>query len=196
MNQEIEIEFKNMLSKSKYDELLTAFDINRDSIIRQENHYFDTPDFQLKALASGLRIRILPNKIECTLKEQANENTHIETTDLLTVDEATQMTNGLIFPASNVKARLIELGIDVESLSLFGSLVTDRVEIAYKGGLLVLDHSYYLQCDDYEVEYETQDEIVGKNIFRQFLVKYNIPVAHAQKKIARFAAALAASQSE
>ncbi len=196
MSQEIEIEFKNMLSKSKYDELLTTFDIKKESIIRQENHYFDTADFQLKAIASGLRIRILPHKIEFTLKERTADNQHIETTDLLTAEEASKMLHENHIPTGEVKERLVELNIDINSLTLFGSLTTDRAEMMYEGGLLVFDHSFYLQHEDYEVEYETADEIVGKNIFRQFLLKYNIPILHAPKKIARFAAALAASQHE
>ena len=196
MSQEIEIEFKNMLSKSKYDELLTTFDIKKDAIIRQENHYFDTADFQLKALASGLRIRILPNKIELTLKERAADNQHIETTDLITAEEARKMLYENQLPTGYVKERLKELKININKLTLFGSLTTDRVEIDYEGGLLVFDHSFYLQHDDYEVEYETKDELVGETIFRQFLLKFNIPIFQAPKKIARFAAALAASQHE
>lgn len=196
MSQEIEIEFKNMLSKSKYDELLIAFDINSDDIIRQENHYFDTADFQLKAIESGLRIRILPNKIEFTLKERTADNQHIETTDLLIAEEAHKMLHDFTLPAGYVKERLEQLGIATSSLTLFGSLTTDRIEIKYKGGLLVFDHSFYLQHDDYEVEYETTDEIIGKSIFQQFLQKHNIPILHAPKKIARFAAALNSKLTE
>ncbi|WP_107942159.1 CYTH domain-containing protein [Metasolibacillus fluoroglycofenilyticus] len=191
MNHEIEIEFKNMLSKTKYDELLTIFDIQEGEAVRQENHYFDTADFQLKAIDSGLRIRILPNKIECTLKEKATEHTYIETTDILTEEEASRILQGSTFTAPTVIARLQERGIAFEQLILFGTLATERVEIPYKEGLLVLDHSFYLQREDYEVEYEAQDETVGRTVFQQFLTNYNIPIAHADKKIARFAAALA-----
>ncbi|WP_042471252.1 CYTH domain-containing protein [Bacillus ndiopicus] len=192
MNHEIEIEFKNMLSKTKYDELLTTFDIQEEEVIRQENHYFDTADFQLKAIASGLRIRVLPNRIECTLKEKSNNHTHIETTDALTEEEANQILQGGQFTAPTVVARLKERGIAIEQLALFGTLATERVEIPYKGGLLVLDHSFYLHREDYEVEYEAKDETIGQKVFQQFLTDYNIPIAHAEKKIARFAAALAA----
>lgn len=190
MSHGIEIEFKNMLSKTKYDELLTAFDIQEEEVVRQENHYFDTADFQLKAIESGLRIRILPNKIECTLKEKSSDHTHIETTDLLTEEQAQHILQGGQWTAPTVVARLQERGIATEQLALFGTLATERAEIPYEGGLLVLDHSFYLQQDDYEVEYEATDEIVGRTIFQQFLTNYNIPIAHADKKIARFAAAL------
>ncbi len=190
MNHEIEIEFKNMLSKTKYDELLAAFDIREEEAVRQENHYFDTADFQLKSIESGLRIRILPNKIECTLKEKTNDYTHIETTDILTEEEAKQILQGGQLTAPTVIARLQERNIAIEQLALFGTLATARVEIPYEGGLLVLDHSFYLQRDDYEVEYEATDETVGHTVFQQFLANHNIPIAHADKKIARFAAAL------
>ncbi|CAM5685785.1 CYTH domain-containing protein OS=Lysinibacillus sphaericus OX=1421 GN=LS41612_19275 PE=4 SV=1 [Lysinibacillus sphaericus] len=58
-----------------------------------------------------------------------------------------------------------------------------RVEIPYKEGLLVFDHSFYLQCDDYEVEYESKDEIKGKAIFDEFLQQYDIKKQIAEKKL-------------
>ncbi|UZN00165.1 CYTH domain-containing protein [Lysinibacillus sp. MHQ-1] len=73
---------------------------------------------------------------------------------------------------------------------MFGSLTTDRVEIPYKEGLLVFDHSYYLQCDDYEVEYEAKDAIKGKAIFDEFLQQHGIQKQETDKKIARFMKAL------
>ena len=191
MSQQMEIEFKNLLTKEEYTRLLTFFNIVPEQIIKQENHYFDTPHYDLKNASSGLRIRVLPHRIECTLKERSSENAHLETTDPLTADVAAQMIRGLTFEAPSVEQRLLEMNINKEELQLFGSLTTKRVELAYEGGLLVLDHSFYLQCEDYEVEYETNDEHTGFSIFEQFLTQHNIEKRYAKKKIARFAEALA-----
>ncbi|RKJ40173.1 CYTH domain-containing protein, partial [Butyricicoccus sp. 1XD8-22] len=62
----------------------------------------------------------------------------------------------------------------------------DRVELSYKGGILVLDHSFYLNCDDYEVEYEADDENTGAEIFNNFLMDFQIEKRATDKKIARF----------
>src|SRR5690606_35990657 len=83
MSQEIEIEFKNILTKDEYEKLLKEFNIEQQMIIRQTNHYFDTPDWHLRKLSSGLRIRETKSKTVCTLKEKTSQNTHLETTDVL-----------------------------------------------------------------------------------------------------------------
>lgn len=51
MNQEIEIEYKNLLSREKYEEMLAYYSQREDiTSWKQSNHYFDTPDLQLKKL--------------------------------------------------------------------------------------------------------------------------------------------------
>ena len=191
MSQQMEIEFKNLLTKDEYTRLLTFFNIRPEQIVRQENHYFDTPNYDLKNAASGLRIRVLPNYIECTLKERSSENAHLETTDILTADVAAKMISGITFEAPSVEQQLLKMNVNKDELQLFGSLTTNRVELEYKGGLLVFDHSFYLQCEDYEVEYETSEENTGFDIFQQFLTEHKIEKRYAKKKIARFAEALA-----
>lgn len=190
MSQEIEIEFKNVLTKEQYDYLLKQFNVDDKMIVRQTNHYFDTPQMSLKSLSSGLRIRETKDKIVCTLKEKTAENIHLETTDEITRQQADLMLDGENFFAPNVKERLIHLTIPVEQLHVFGSLTTDRVELDFKGGTIVFDHSFYLQQDDYEVEYETSNEIEGNKIFDDFLKEHQIEKQIADKKIARFMKAL------
>ena len=143
MSQQMEIEFKNLLTEEEYTRLLTFFNIRPQQIVHQENHYFDTPNYDLKNASSGLRIRVLPDRIECTLKERSSENIYLETTDQLTADEAAQMIRGLTFEAPSVEQRLLDMNINKAELQLFGSLATNRVELAYEGGLLVFDHSSY-----------------------------------------------------
>lgn len=190
MAQEIEIEFKNILTKEQYEALLKKFGIEEDRILRQTNHYFDTPEFQLKQLASGLRIRETASKTVCTLKEKTAENTHLETTDVLSEEQARDMLSGNGFFAESVKKKLEQLHVPIEKLSVFGTLTTDRVELPYNNGTLVLDHSFYLNHDDYEVEYETGNEQAGKEIFESFLEENGIQKQIAPKKIARFMNAL------
>ncbi len=190
MSQEIEIEFKNLLTKEEYEHLLHHFAVRQEQIHRQENHYFDTHDYQLRNLKSGLRIRIFDDGSECTLKEQSAENIHLETTEPLSDQTASQMLQGTTFEAPAVEERLRRMGISVQDLQLYGTLKTYRAELAYHGGILVLDRSNYLQIEDYEVEYETNDEKLGSAIFDELLTAHQIEKRPTPKKIARFTAAL------
>ncbi|WP_368895813.1 CYTH domain-containing protein, partial [Priestia megaterium] len=45
MKQEIEIEFKNIVTKEEFDRLRSHFQLTEDQFVSQENHYFDTPAF-------------------------------------------------------------------------------------------------------------------------------------------------------
>ncbi|MFJ7735911.1 CYTH domain-containing protein [Lysinibacillus sp. NPDC097287] len=194
MAQQLEIEFKNLLTKQQYEQLLEKFQIPKDAIHRQTNHYFDTPENSLRNLKSGLRIRQIANYFECTLKEKSAEHSHLETTDEITEEQAKNMLQGKGFFATEVAKRLDLHNIPIDKLTVFGSLTTDRVEIPYKEGLLVFDHSYYLQCDDYEVEYESNDVKKGNIIFDEFLHQYGIEKQKTDKKIARFMKALQAKK--
>lgn len=195
MAQEIEIEFKNVLTKEQYEQLLQFFNVQSDQILRQTNYYFDTPNWDLRTRASALRIRQKDDRIVCTLKERSSsENVHIETTDPLTKEQSKAMLSGSDFLAPNVKEKLLQYNIPIDQLQMFGSITTDRVEIPYKGGTLVFDHSFYLQQEDYEVEYETSNEQEGSIIFTDFLKQHKIEINVAEKKIARFMSALNAQK--
>lgn len=184
--QHLEIEFKNLLTKEEYERLLKHFNIAPAQIIPQANHYFETPEGLLKQALSGLRIRQIGDYYECTLKEKSSEHGHLETTVEITKEQADAILASGQFPFQEITERLEALHIPLHALRLFGSLQTDRVELPYEGGLLVLDHSKYLQREDYEVEYEASNEQLGAISFQQLLSLHQIPVRHTDKKIARF----------
>ena len=71
MSQNIEIEFKNMLTEDEFHKFLTHFQITSTDFFKQENHYFDTKDFALKEHGCALRIREKKDRFEMTL------NSHI-----------------------------------------------------------------------------------------------------------------------
>lgn len=190
MAQEIEIEFKNVLTEQQYNNLLQQFDVSEQQIQTLRNDYFDTPTQAVKQANSALRIRQTDNYIECTLKQKGAAHSHLETTDRISAEDADKMRAGTAFLAPSVKEQLVQLQIPITELENFGSLTTKRVEIAYEGGLLVFDHTFYLQQEDYEVEYEAVNEALGKKIFDEFLQKYAISRQIADNKIARFAKAL------
>ena len=85
-----------------------------------------------------------------------------------------------------VKTQIKSLGIDVTNIVYFGSLTTDRAELSYQNGLLVLDCSSYLNTKDYEVEYEVSNREQGEPIFKSLLTELNIPNRKTNNKIQRF----------
>ena len=62
----LEIEFKTLLTKEEYLALEPFFE--GQAVIYQTNHYIDTPTHAIHDLKMALRIRILPEKAELTLK--------------------------------------------------------------------------------------------------------------------------------
>lgn len=185
MSESIEIEFKNMLSKDEYELLFQEFKINNEEIFSQENHYFDTPDFALKELGSALRIRQKKGKYELTLKQPSDVGL-LETTQILLGDEYKAALEKGALPNGPVSDRLKVKEIQIGNIKYFGSLTTNRVEFSYKNGLLVLDHSIYLNKEDYELEYEVNDYHVGYQVFQELLQKYDIPLRKTENKIRRF----------
>ncbi len=183
MTQEIEIEFKNMVTEEEFETLCKAFSIT--VFMKQVNHYFETPDFSLKEAGSALRIRHKGETYTLTLKQPAEVGL-LETHQVVTENEAKMMmaTNTIIQGA--VADQLHKLQIPVSALTYMGSLTTERAETLFEGGTLVFDHSFYYNHDDYEIEFEVQDEETGKASFIHLLTQHDIPVRHTNNKVKRF----------
>ncbi|MCA1039545.1 CYTH domain-containing protein [Bacillus infantis] len=184
-SQHIEIEFKNMLEQHEFEKAAAFLQFKPADFFTQENHYFDTPDFKLKDRKSALRIRMKNGTYEMTLKQPADEGL-LETNIQLSHIEADACMQAGAIPDGLIKEALETMRIPVAELEYFGSLSTRRAEKAYKGGLMVLDHSSYLNCEDYELEYEVSDSEKGKKEFILFLKHLNIPERKTENKIKRF----------
>ncbi|WP_088005656.1 CYTH domain-containing protein [Indiicoccus explosivorum] len=184
MTKELEIEYKNMLTEEEYKKLLRHFGLEQENARVQVNHYFDTPDGELRKKRCALRIRQTEDRAECTLKTPAPDGNY-ETTDPLTGEQAAAMLNGERFCAPEVEEALRSIGIGTGALQPFGTLTTRRHEVCQDKDLLVFDHSEYGTQEDYEFEFETEEAEEGKERFHEFLRAHQIPVRPADKKIAR-----------
>ncbi|MBM7622013.1 uncharacterized protein YjbK [Bacillus tianshenii] len=186
-HQEIEIEFKNILTFEEFTALCSSFQVHSEDFFSQENHYFDTEKFELKECGCALRIRKKGNTYTLTLKQPANEGL-LETHQSITEDEKAGMFDEGLGLIPGVIADILkdELGIEASNIRYFGSLKTNRVEIPYKGGLLVLDESHYLQTSDFEMEYEVSNYQEGQQFFYDLLREHHIPIRETKNKIARF----------
>lgn len=185
MSQHLEIEFKNLLIRSEFDQLCNAFGIASTDFFLQENHYFDTETFALKNLHSALRIREKAGSYEMTLKQPSGQGL-LETNQTISNDEATTAFQSGKLPAGPIEEIIRQTGISFSDLSYFGSLKTKRAEIKFRQGLLVLDHSYYLNFEDFELEYEVENYEVGLKSFTELLKEHDIPMRKTNNKIQRF----------
>lgn len=185
MSQHIEIEFKNLLTKSEYERLLKEFKIEKENLFFQENHYFDTREFALKEKGSALRIRKKASCYELTLKQPAPVGL-LETNQLLSEAEAMEALHYGKLPLGEITSLLTEADITCSEIKYFGSLATYRAEVKYKNGLLVFDYSKYLKKEDYELEYETDSYVEGERLFKELLQQYQIPKRDTDNKIRRF----------
>ena len=185
MDQHIEIEFKNLLDEKEFRQLIDHFEIDAADFTSQHNHYFDTSEFKLKKRSSALRIREKNNRYELTLKQPATEGL-LETNQDITAEAATAFLKHGTFPEGMILRLLTAEGFAPGAFSCFGTLQTDRFEFPYKQGLLVLDHSSYLNQEDFELEYEVTDAKAGKNIFLTLLQSLQIPERKTENKVKRF----------
>lgn len=184
MAQEIEIEYKNLLTEDEYKRLLRELNFPEKAVL-QENYYFETTDFQLKQKQSALRIRKKNGNYVLTLKEPHPEGL-LETHDMLTIEEADSWFNGKPVVKEHTGKQLEKLGISMDELHLFGSLHTERREITYQNVLLVLDYSQYHHTSDYELELEAKSQSEGIAVFKTLLSAYQIPSRDTPNKIERF----------
>ncbi|UQD51428.1 CYTH domain-containing protein [Bacillus methanolicus] len=185
MSQQIEIEFKNLLTKDEFQRIQKVFYIKSTNFSKQINHYFDTDLFSLKELGSALRIREKNGFFELTLKQPVDGGL-LETNQKINSYEAEKMLRHLTFPEGKIRTILQNLNINLSDLEYLGSLTTLRAEQKYKGGLLVFDHSYYLNKEDFEIEYEVTNREEGQKIFMDLLNELNIPLRNTENKIKRF----------
>lgn len=184
MAQEIEIEFKNLLTIDEYNHLLASLPFPKQSQT-QVNYYFETAHFGLREKFSALRIREKNDQYQLTLKEPHPDGL-LETHDSLTEQEAFSWIEGNIITKVHTNKQLTNLNISSDQLLYYGSLTTNRREI-YDGDIcIVLDESTYNGQTDYELELEASHYEAGKQYFDTLLNKHKITIKHTPNKIERF----------
>ncbi|TCJ04399.1 CYTH domain-containing protein [Cytobacillus praedii] len=185
MSQNIEIEFKNLLTKQEFEKLVNHFKLKDTDFFTQENHYFDTPDFALKEQGSALRIRKKGEKYELTLK-QPYQDALLETNESLEPLAAEKIFETGTIRNETIKGLIKKMNIDPDRIQYFGSLSTKRAEVEYENGLIVIDNSFYLNIEDFELEYEVSNRNDGQKKFSALLEQLEIPVRKTENKIKRF----------
>ncbi|OJG39011.1 hypothetical protein RV01_GL002049 [Enterococcus dispar] len=186
MSQSTEIEFKTMLNASDFKRIMTYYHVTSADIVEQTNCYFDTVDAKLKKAHTGLRIRLLPEYAEVTLKTPQKEGL-LETTERLTPAEAKKYLTLQQIPKNGpVEKKLATLNIAITDLHMISQLTTKRAEFSIAAGLLALDESFYGSTGhDFELELEVKDAKTGKAAFAQLLKELAVSYVPAENKISR-----------
>src|SRR5699024_8142218 len=177
MEQELEIEYKVLLSEDKFKELLNNLNFPSNSVT-QINYYFETPDLKLKQINSALRIREKNSHYIVTLKEHHKKG-------ILENTFQQAIKNNILF-APNCSKQLQKNNISLDTIKYIGSLITERYEFKDNNLIYVLDKSFYNNKVDYELEIEAPSQEIGSHIFNQLVSRFNIKKVPPITKIERF----------
>lgn len=186
MTKNIEIEYKNLLSEATYNRLFQAFAFDQTPALTQKNIYFDTEDGKLRNQQIGLRVRITDTYVHLTMKQPVANHQKLETTDKLTSADAEVIaTTGKLTNGPEIAKILAEFDIALSDLVVIGQFKTVRHQQIIQGHTMVLDHCYFSQFEDFELEVESHDAASGQAFFQEILQKYNIPQQIVKQKIRR-----------
>lgn len=182
--KELEIEFKNMLSGREYERLQEKYFSDAQPVV-QTNFYIDTPNLAMRQNMFLLRIRDAEGNQVMTLKEPTEKGVmeyHGEVAGDLNFDRNIRRDE---LP-DIIQDELERLGIDAAHLKIYGALSTERREVPYKDGVLVLDRNSFLDQEDFELEYEVDNYDKGETHFIRLLEESGIERRKEITKSERF----------
>lgn len=164
----IEIEYKVLINKNDFNKLEQILNEYEHYEKIQINYYYDTKNNNLKNKGLSLRIRhlILENTYLVTLKEKIKDG-HIEYEQYINSLEIKNISNEIL----NI---LIKNNIELTNLQIMAFLKTIRKEFHFDDKLLCLDHNYYYNNEDYEIECEAKSLLIASNFIKTLLEKNNI----------------------
>lgn len=185
---EIEKEFKNLITKENYEEILKDYQKILTTSITQTNSYYDYQGI-LKSHHIALRIRTIEGQStgEITLKIPQDTYEVLEITETLPIDilQSFNAQKEFTLPEKIYKA-LVSQEINLKNVQQTALLTTHRRQGTLSANeLLVLDESHYNGRCDYEIEMEVTDLQQGEQVFNQFLHQYGIKRQQADSKIKR-----------
>lgn len=184
MKQEIEIEYKMLLSLDTFNTILKTLPFpNRPT--EHVNYYFETDQMTLQENKCALRIRKKGNDYVVTLKEPHPEGI-LETHDIISEKEAKQALENKPLNAPNCQAQLKEKNIQLDDVNYVGELMTERYEFTKENLIYVLDKSHYNGFTDYELEIEAQDHETGREALDQLIRRFKVKRIPTTNKIERF----------
>ncbi|NLZ75060.1 MAG: CYTH domain-containing protein [Erysipelotrichia bacterium] len=156
MKQQLEIEFKTLVSKEQFDKLS---DLYRPLLfVKQHNYYYSSLNSE-----HSFRIRIKDNQKIFALKETLGDK----------ILEHEKTFTGQFYEDNEIEVVLNKLNI-LPPFNLVGELVTYRATIETALADLCFDINCYNDLIDYEIEYEIKKDHDGLCVFKEILSKAKI----------------------
>lgn len=168
MNENLEIEYKVLLTKEQFDTLVSQYDDVH--FIRQVNTYYDTKDLDIRKNYGSMRIREKEGKFIFTLKKHTTDG-------LLEFEKLVPSNDVSAFDDLEIKQLFMDMGIH-DPIVMLTSLTTDRAVIFNGYAEICLDHNFYNGKEDYEIEYEYKKDHDGKKMFQAILDTINVQYDH------------------
>lgn len=184
MTQELEIEFKNLLTKAQY-QTLKQYYFEDATPFKQTNYYIDTLEHNIISKKMALRIREKNHAYEMTLKIPQKVGLLEINEPINSLPQVNQIIDEDFIPKSILNL-LTKEQVPTKNLFLLGELMTYRLEKEIDTNLLVLDHSIYLNKEDYELEFEVQQFDEGQQSFVNILNQFHIAYKKPMNKVKRF----------
>ena len=182
--REIEIEFKNLLTKDQYASLFEKYDLKNSEEIINKNFYYDDADESFKKIRAALRIRYTNKKTEMTLKVKG-ETQNVEINVPLDEKYPKESTVLPVLP-NEIITEIERMNIKIKTPMLIQKIETLRHEVTLNENLLVLDKTTFINdIVDYELEFETKNYESGLVAFEKLLEENHIAKNPAKPKIAR-----------
>ncbi len=180
--EEIEIEFKNKLTREEYEELKRMFDYRE---VVQKSIYLDTSDISLLRNKIALRIRSTNELNKLTIKHQF-DNYIKEISDVISDDEVKQIIISGIIHSEIISDYLSKYDLVNKGYQITATFETKRSYAILEDCKIFLDQTTFENNEvDYELEIEYDDYEKGLVNFHQFLTEHGISSSKTEHKISR-----------
>ena len=175
---EKELEERVMINKSQFLEIEKYLQENFHNVktIYQKNRYLDDKNNSIRSNHRVLRIRSFRSckMRELTYKVKGDEG-DIEYSLQLSHYWFYQITRYSRLTEGQVKEKLLEDGVDINSLKMLVELYTRRMEVKIDNYLFVLDTNLYNGICDYNIEIESSvSKKHAKEVLLQYCEKFDI----------------------
>lgn len=182
MEKNTEQELKLLISEPVYQQMSTQLPFDRERI--QINTYYDSPDGELKNKGWALRIRQTEGQNILTVKKPRSDQSKYEYERII-------HTNDLQRLSQDEQQWLKDLQIDTRLLLPFLQTKTLRKLWNTPDAEISLDHTWYGDQNDYELEYEFRSDHDGESMLNKILEPYHLRYEkNCPSKLARAAKAL------
>ena len=174
----MEYEARCMINEKEFDLIKKEYSSfpNTKRIITNKNVYFETPSLYLVNHHMVLRLRHINNdKEELTLKIKG-EGGDIEINYPLSKKETMDLIDDIEIPDSVIRNKLVELGVNLNSLEIVTTLFTERMEIDFPDHVFIIDKNFYNNKVDYNLEVESTSKEKAQHYLEKIVKPYGIKI--------------------